>query len=49
MKRVKIFKYLGSELAEDGELDAEVNHRVQSRWRNWKKVSGVPCDRIMKV
>ena len=29
VKRVKTFKYLGSTLAEDGELDAEVNHRVQ--------------------
>ena len=31
---VKTFKYLESTLAEDGELDAEVNHRVQSGWRN---------------
>ena len=51
VKRVETFKYLGSTLAEDGELDAEVNHRhrVESRWRNWKKVSGVLCDRRMKV
>ena len=34
MKRVKTFTYLGSTLAEDGELDAEVNHRVQSGWRH---------------
>ena len=46
VKRVKTFKYLGSQLAEEGELDAEVN---QSGWRNWKKVSGVLCDRRMKV
>ena len=31
------------------QLDAEANHRVQSGWRNWKKVSGVVCDRKMKV
>ena len=49
VKRVKTFKYLGSTLAEDRELDAEVNHRVQNGWRNWKKVSGVLCDRRMKV
>ena len=36
-------------MAEDGELDAEVNHRVQIGWRNWKRVSGVLCDRIMNV
>ena len=46
---MKTFKYLGSTLVENGELDAEVNHRVQSGWRNWKKVSGVLCDRRMKV
>ena len=49
VKRVKTFKYLGSTLAEDGELDAEVNHRVPSGWRNWKRVYGVLCDRRMKV
>ena len=32
VKRVKTFTYLGSTLAEDGELDAEVTHRVQSGW-----------------
>ena len=46
---MKIFTYLGSTLAEDGELDAEVTHRVQSGWKNWKRVSGVLCDRRMNV
>ena len=36
-------------MAEDGELDAEVTHRVQSGWKNCKRVYGVFCDRIMKV
>ena len=30
VKRVKTFTYQGSTLAEDGELDADVTHRVQS-------------------
>ena len=34
-------------LAEDGELDAEVTHRVQSGLKNGKRVSGVLCDRKM--
>ena len=34
VKTVKTFTYLGSTLAEDGERDAEVNHRVQSGWKN---------------
>ena len=49
VKRVKTFTYLGSTLAEDGELDAEVTHRVQSGWKNWNGVSGVLCNRRMNV
>ena len=49
VKRVKTFTYLGSTLAEDGELDADVTHRVQCGMKNWKRVSGVLCDRIMNV
>ena len=41
------FTYMGSKLAEDGELDAEVTHRVQSGWK--KRVYGVLCDRKMNV
>ena len=46
---IHIGAYLVSKLAEDGELDAEVTHRVQSGWKNWKSVSGVLCDRKMNV
>ena len=49
VKRVNTFTYLGSTLAEDGELDAEVTHRVQSGWKNWKRMSGVLCDRRMNL
>ena len=49
VKRVNTFTYLGSTLVDDGELDAEVTHRVQSGWKNWKSVSGVLCDRRMNV
>ena len=47
LKRVKTFTHPGSTLAEDWELDVEVTHWVQSRWKNWKRVSGVLCDRRM--
>ena len=37
-------------LAKDGELDAGVTCiLVQIRWKNWKRVSGVLCDRKMNV
>ena len=32
-------------LAENGDLDAEMTHRIQSGWQNWKRVSGILCDR----
>ena len=49
VKRLKTFTYLVSTLAEDGELDAEVTHRVYSGWKNRKRVCGVFCDRRMNV
>ena len=49
LKRVDRFKYLGSTVAEDGELDAEIDHRVQSGWKNWKNMTGVLCDRRINV
>ena len=49
VKRVKTFTHLGSTLADDGELDAKVTHRVQSGWKNWKRVSVVLCDRKMNA
>ena len=42
---MKKFRYLGSMLAEDGELDAEVDLRIQASWKNWRKLSGVLCNR----
>ena len=49
VKRVNTFTYLGSTLAEDGELDVEVTNTVQSGLKNQKRVSGVLCDRRMNV
>ena len=39
------FKYLGATLAENGDLDEEMTHRIQSGWENLKRVSGILCDR----
>ena len=49
MKRVEKFKYLGSVVAGDGNLDEEIMQRVQSGWNNWRKMSGVLCDRKINV
>ena len=49
LKRVETFKYLGSTMANNGELDAEITHRVQAGWKNWKKMTGVLCDKEINV
>ena len=48
LERVNTFKYLGATLAENGDLDAEMTHRIQSGWNNWKRVSGILCDRRIR-
>ena len=39
------FKYLGSTLQSDGEMSTEINKRTQCGWNNWRKMSGVLCDK----
>ena len=48
MKRVHNFKYLGSTVAENGDLDREITHRIQAGWKNWK-MSGVLWDKRIHV
>ena len=45
LERMNTFKYLGATLAENGDLDTEMTHRLQSGWKNWKRISGILCDR----
>ena len=49
LERVNTFKYLGATLAENGDLDAEMTHRIQSGRKNWKRVSWILCDRRIRV
>ena len=49
LKRVEKFKYLGSMVTEDCQLEAEVTHRIQVGWRNWKRTSGVLCDKRLST
>ena len=43
------FKYLGSSVEETGGMTIEISQRVSAAWRNWKRCSGVLCDRRMPV
>ena len=49
LELVNTFKYLGATLAENGDLDEEMTHRIQSGWKNWKRVSGILCDRRISL
>ena len=44
LKCVKGFRYLGSHISADGNLDVKVNHRIQSGCKNWKRTTGAFCD-----
>ena len=43
------FKYFGSTIRGDGELEEEIEKRIQGGWRNWKRFSGVLCDRRLSA
>ena len=49
LERVTHFKYLGTSMEEEGGMETEITKRVGAGWRNWKKCSGVLCDRTMPV
>ncbi|KAF3667525.1 putative serine carboxypeptidase-like 18-like [Capsicum annuum] len=39
------FKYLGSVIQSNGEIDEAVSHRIGAGWMKWKLASGVLCDK----
>ena len=44
-EEVQKYKYLGSVVQQDGKMSI----RIQAGWSNWKKVSGVLCERKMPM
>ena len=40
-----ILFYFGSLVQNDGEIEADVSHRIQARWLKWRRASGVLCDK----
>ncbi|VFQ71359.1 unnamed protein product [Cuscuta campestris] len=42
--KVDKFRYLGSVVQADGELDGDVGHRVGVAWAKWRLASGMLCD-----
>jgi len=45
IKKVGEYKYLGSVVQEDGEINREVEARMQAGWRKWREAKGVLCDK----
>ncbi|KAG2631849.1 hypothetical protein PVAP13_2NG049401 [Panicum virgatum] len=43
------FRYLGSMLQKDGDIDENVRHRISAGWLKWRQASGVLCDRRMRM
>ena len=43
--QVTKFKYLGSFVQRDGEIDSDVAHRIQAGWCKWRAAAGVLCDK----
>ena len=44
LPQVTEFKYLGSTLQSDGDMNTELNKKTQCGWNNWRKMSGILCD-----
>ncbi|KAG2602019.1 hypothetical protein PVAP13_5KG646507 [Panicum virgatum] len=40
-----IFRFLGSMLQKDGDIDKDVRHRISAGWLKWHQASGILCDR----
>jgi hypothetical protein len=43
--RKDTFRYLGSMLQKDGDVDADVCHRIRAGWMKWRQASGILCDK----
>ena len=49
LNKVKGYRYLGAYVEEGGELDSEVEKKVQAGWCRWREVSGILCDKSMPL
>jgi hypothetical protein len=43
--RKDTFRYFGSMMQEDGNIDEDVNHRIKAGWMKWRQASGILCDK----
>ena len=38
------FRYLGSMLQKEGDIDEDASHRIKAGWLKWRQAVGVLCD-----
>jgi hypothetical protein len=38
------FRYVGSMLQKNGDIDEDVSHRIKAGWLKWRQASGILCD-----
>jgi hypothetical protein len=39
-----IFRYLGSMLQKNGDMDEDISYKIKAGWLKWRQASGVLCD-----
>jgi hypothetical protein len=44
-----IFRYLGSMLQKDGDIDKDLSHRIKVGWLKWRQASSVLCDPMVPL
>jgi hypothetical protein len=43
------FRYLGSMLQKDGDIDEDLSHKIKVGWLKWRQASDVLCDSRMPL
>lgn len=43
------FRYLGSIIQEDGEIDEDIIHRMRVDWQKWKDTSDLFCNKRISL
>ena len=49
VSETKEFKYLGSTVDQKRDTPVDVKRRIQSGWRNWRKLTWVLCNFLIKL
>jgi len=47
--KVAKFKYLGSTIQQNGDIDEDISQRIRVGWQKWKSALGVLCDKRVPI